>query len=266
MRTSDAQSPAWRPGLVAALDVGSSKTVCLVGRAEPASLRVLGASLRESHGIRAGIVTSLEQTQESIQDAVSAAENLADLQIRSVLVSVNCGAPQSVTGRAAMALDGALVSDSHLLELLAAGRANCRLDDHEIIQCAPTSYVVDEARGVRDPSGMFCQRIGVQMHAVAVKPPPLQNLKLAVERCHLGVAASLFASYASGLAVLTPDEMQLGATVIDMGAGVTSIAVFLEGALVHVDLVPMGGSYVTADIARVLSAPLSAAERIKALY
>jgi cell division protein FtsA len=266
MLTSDAQSPAYRSGLVAALDVGSSKVVCLVGRADPGSLRVLGASLRESRGIKSGTITSLERAQESINDAVRAAENLADLRVQNVLVSINCGAPQSVTARAAMTLDGALVSDAYLLELLAEGRAQCRLDGHEIIQCAPTSYVVDEARGVRDPSGMFCQRIGVQIHAVAVKPSPLQNLKLAVERCHLTVGASVFAPYASGLAVLTPDEMQLGATVIDMGGGTTSIAVFLEGALVHADVVPLGGAHVTADIARMLAAPLSAAERIKTLY
>jgi cell division protein FtsA len=266
MRTSDAQSESYRPGLVAALDVGTSKTVCLVGRAETASLRVVGAALHESRGMRAGTVTSLEYAQEAIQDAVQAAENLADLQIKSVLVAVNCGTPQSVTARAATTLGGALVADSHLLDLLAEGREKCRLDGHEIIQCAPTSYVVDEARGVRNPSGMFCQRLGVQMHGVAVKPSPLQNLKLAVERCHLSVTACIFAPYASGLAVLTPDEMQLGATVIDMGAGVTSIAVFLEGEMVYADVVPMGGAYVTADLAGILSMPLSAAERIKALY
>jgi len=266
MRTSDAQAPAYRAGLVAALDVGSSKVVCLIGRAEPASLRVVGAALRESRGIKSGTVTSLEHAEEAIREAVAAAENHADLRLQSVLLSVSCGAPRSVTARAAMTLDGALVSDEHLLDLLADGQANCRLEGHEIIQCAPTSYVVDEARGIRDPSGMFCQRIGVQMHAVAVRPSPLQNLKLAVERCHLTVAGSLFSPYASGLAALTPDEMQLGAIVIDMGGGVTSIAVFLEGALVHADVVPLGGAYVTADIARMLSAPLSAAERIKTLY
>ncbi len=119
-----------------------------------------------------------------------------------MLISVNCGRPSSVTARAVMALDGALVSDAHLRALLADGRAHCRLEGHEIIQSAPTSYVVDEARGVRDPSGMFCQRIGVTMHAVAVKPSPLQNLKLAVERCHLNVVGTLFAPYASGLADL----------------------------------------------------------------
>jgi cell division protein FtsA len=266
MRTADGAVPAYRAGLVTALDVGSSKIVCLIGRAEPGSLRVIGAALRESRGIRAGTVTSLELAEESIRDCVAAAENMADARIQNVLLSVSCGSPISVTARTAMALDGALVSDAHLRALLADGRAKCVADGYEIIQSAPTTYVVDEARGVRDPSGMFCQRIGVAMHAVAVKPSPLANLKLAVERCHLGVGASLFAPYASGYATLTEDEKQLGATVIDMGGGVTSIAVFLEGHLVHADVVPMGGSQITADLARMLAAPLSAAERTKTLF
>ncbi|MGH6890171.1 MAG: cell division protein FtsA [Rhizomicrobium sp.] len=266
MRTSEAQGHAFRPGIYTALDVGTSKTICLVGRAESAGLKVIGAAMHESRGLRAGTVTNLDHVQESIEDTVKAAENRADQQIRSVLLSVSCGNPRSVTARAAMALDGELVDDSHLREILADGRARCAVEGQEMISCAPTSYVVDEARGVRNPSGMFCQRLGVSMHGVVVKPSPLQNLKLAVERCHLSVAACVFAPYASGLSVLAPDEMQLGATLIDMGAGVTSIAVFLEGEMVHADVVPMGGLYVTADLASGLSTPLSAAERIKALY
>jgi len=258
--------PAYRPGLVTALDIGSSKIACLIGRAEHGSLRILGAALRESQGIRAGTVVSLDLVEESIRDCVAAAENHADARIQNVLISINCGNPTSVTSRATMALDGALVTDAHLRALLSDGRSKCVLEGHEIIQSAPTAYVVDEARGVRDPSGMYCQRIGVAMHAVAVKPSPLQNLKLAVERCHLNVVAALFAPYASGLATLSDDEKQLGAILIDMGAGVTSIAVFLEGHLVHADVVPMGGLQVTTDLARMLSAPLSAAERSKTLF
>jgi cell division protein FtsA len=258
--------PAYRTGLVSALDVGTSKVACIIGRAEHGSLKVLGSALRESAGIKAGTVTSLELAEETIRDCVAAAENHADARIQNVLVAVNCGSPVSVTSRAVMALNGALVSDAHLRQLLSDGRSKCRLEGHEIIQSAPTTYVVDEARGVRDPSGMFCQRIGVAMHAVAVKPSPLANLRLAVERCHLNVVGSLFAPYASGLAVLSEDEKQIGATVIDMGGGCTSIAVFLEGHLVHADVVPLGGFSVTHDIARGLAAPLSAAERIKTLF
>jgi cell division protein FtsA len=258
--------PAYRTGLVSALDVGTSKIVCVIGQAEAGSLKVLGSALRESAGLKAGTVTSLEQAEESIRDCVAAAENMADARIQNVLIGVKCGQPVSVTSRTVMSLDGALVSDQHLRALLADGRARAKLDGHEIIQSAPTAYVVDEARGVKNPSGMFCQRIGVAMHAVAVKPSPLQNLKLAVERCHLNVVGNLFGAYASGLATLTEDEKQVGATVIDMGGGTTSIAVFLEGHLVHVDVVPVGGFAVTHDIARMLASPLAAAERVKTLY
>ena len=266
MRTANAEATAFRSGLVAVLDIGSSKVVCLIGKAEPGNLRVLGAALRESQGIKAGAITGMETAEEAIREAVAAAENHADARIQNVLISVACGGPMSVNARAAMALDGELVSDSHLNALLAEGRSKCGFEGYEVIQAQPTSYVVDEARGVRNPIGMFCQRLGVSMHAVAVKPSPLANLKLAVERCHLTVAGTLFSAYASGLATLTEDEKQLGATLIDMGGGVTSIAVFMEGQLVHADVVPMGGSYVTADLATMLTAPLSAAERIKTLY
>ncbi|HUO98900.1 MAG TPA: cell division protein FtsA [Rhizomicrobium sp.] len=259
-------TPAYRTGLVAVLDIGSSKTVCLIARAEPGALKVLGAALRESRGLRAATVMDMTAAEESIRDVVAAAENLADARIQNVLVSVNCGSPCSVTSRAVMALDGALVTDDVLRELLNDGRSRCQKDGHTVIQCMPTSYVIDEAVGVRDPSGMVGQRIGVSMHAVAVKPTALTNLKLAVERCHLNVAAALFAPYASGLAVLSDDEKQLGATLIDMGGGCTSIAVFLEGHLVHADVVPLGGQQVTADLARMLAAPLAAAERAKVLY
>ncbi|MCP5411933.1 MAG: cell division protein FtsA [Alphaproteobacteria bacterium] len=258
--------PAYRTGLVAALDVGTSKIVCVIGQAESGTLKVLGSALRESGGLRAGTVTSLEDAESAIRDCVAAAENMADARIHNVLIGVNCGQPVSVNSRAVMTLDGALVSDSHLRALLAEGRSRCRLDGHEIIQSAPTAYMVDEARGVQNPSGMFCQRIGVAMHAVAVKPSPLANLKLAVERCHLNVVGSLFGAYASAMATLSDDEKQIGATVIDMGGGTTSIAVFQEGHLVHADVVPLGGLAVTNDIARTLAAPLSAAERTKTLY
>ena len=258
--------PAYRSGLVAALDVGTSKIVCVIGQAEGGTLKVLGSALRESGGLKAGTITSLEEAEGAIRDCVAAAESMADARIHNVLIGVNCGEPLSVNSRAVMTLDGALVGDHHLRALLAEGRGRCRLDGREIIQSAPTAYMVDEARGVKDPSGMFCQRIGVAMHAVAVRPSPLANLKLAVERCHLNVVGSLFAPYASGLAILTDDEKQIGATVIDMGGGVTSMAVFLEGHMVHAEVVPMGGLSVTHDLAQMLATPPSAAERTKTLF
>jgi cell division protein FtsA len=148
----------------------------------------LGAALRESQGIKAGTITGMEAAEEAIREAVAAAENHADARIQNVLISVNCGAPMSVNGarrhgarrRAGVGRSSQRAARRRPLQM--------RLEGYEVIQSAPTSYVVDEARGVRDPTGMFCQRLGVSMHAVAVKPSPLANLKLAVERCHLTVA------------------------------------------------------------------------------
>src|ERR1700759_4124036 len=134
--------PAYRTGLVAALDVGSSKVACVIGRAEQGSVKILGSALRASAGLRAGPLTSLDLAEESIRDCVAAAENHADARIQNVLISVSCGQPVSVTSRAVMALDGALVSDGHLRALLSDGRAKCRLEGHEVIQSSPTPYVV----------------------------------------------------------------------------------------------------------------------------
>ncbi len=128
---------------------------------------MLGAALRESQGIKSGTVTGLEHAEESIREAVAAAENHADTRIQNVLISVSLRPPTSVTARAAMALDGALVADAHLARAARRRpRANARSKAMRSFRRAPTAYVVDEARGVRDPRGMFCQRIGVAMHAV----------------------------------------------------------------------------------------------------
>src|SRR5215469_18605899 len=143
LRTGD-QTPAYRTGLIAVLDVGSSKIVCLIGRAEPGSLRVMGTALRESRGLKAGNVVDMVQVEESIRDAVAAAENHADARIQNVLISVSCGSPQSITARTAMNLEGSLVTDSDLRGLLADARSRCQRDDVELIQAAPISYAVDE--------------------------------------------------------------------------------------------------------------------------
>lgn len=255
-----------RSGLVAALDVGSSKIACIIGRAEHGGIQVLGAALHESQGIRSGAVTNLDLAEQSIRKAVDAAEQLADHRIQDVILAVQCGQPKSLNARAEAAPSGSLINDAHLRAVLADAKRRCREEGFETIQAAPIGYVVDTSRGVSDPRGMFCERLGVSVHAVAVRSGPLQNLKLAVERCHLTIGRQLYAPFASGLATLTPDEMSLGVTLVEMGAGCTSVAVFMEDALVHVDCVPLGGAHITADIAKMLSAPLGAAERIKTLY
>ena len=265
-KANGARSSHARSGIVAALDVGSSKIACIIGRAEQGGIQVLSSALHESLGIRSGAVSNLDLAEGCIREAVAAAEQLADMRIQDVILSVQCGQPKSLTARSEGTTEGELVSDAHLFRLLGDAKRRCREEGFETIQAAPTGYVVDQSRGVSDPRGMYCDRLGVSVHAVAVRSGPLQNLRLAVERCHLTIARQLYAPYASGLATLTPDETALGATLIDVGGGCTSVAVFLEDSLVYADTVPLGGAHITADIAKMLSAPLAAAERIKSLY
>jgi cell division protein FtsA len=113
---------------------------------------------------------------------------------------------------------------------------------------------------------MYGQTLGVSMHAVAADAAACRNLASCIATSHLALGPLCVSPYASGLACLVEDEIQLGCTVIEMGGGTTEIAVFIEGNLVHVDSVPVGGSHVTNDIARGLTTTIAHAERIKTLY
>jgi cell division protein FtsA len=119
---------------------------------------------------------------------------------------------------------------------------------------------------VRDPRGMLASRFGVDMHVVTADMAPARNLMLAVERCHLLIEALVAGSYMASLATLADDEADLGAAVIDMGAGTTSLAVFADGRFIHADGFALGGRHVTLDIARGLNTNVHDSERIKTLY
>ena len=126
-------------------------------------------------------------------------------------------------------------------------------------------YEIDGARGIRNPRGMIGRRLGVKLHLVSVAHGALRNLITCLRRLELEVAAPVVAGYAAGLACLVEDELDLGVTVIDMGGGTTSLAVFAGGALVHAESFPIGGWHVTNDIARGLSTPIASAEQVKRL-
>jgi len=194
------------------------------------------------------------------------AERMAKVRVESVLLSVSGGRLQGQMVEAAADIKGGAVTDADVSRITSAGMRHATGPGRTVLHALPVGYALDGVKGVRDPRGMVARQFGVDMNVVTVDATVAKNLMLVVERCHLNVAGSMFAPYASGLAVLTDDEKQLGSIVIDMGGGVTSIAVFLEGHLVHADVVPIGGNQVTSDLARMLAAPLSAAERAKVLY
>ncbi|MBM3558890.1 MAG: cell division protein FtsA, partial [Alphaproteobacteria bacterium] len=272
-----------RTGLVGVLDVGSSKICCLIARLDSEGApRVIGAGHQVSAGVRAGVIVDMESAEQAIRNAVHTAEAMAGETLREVVVAATAGGPSSRRLDVDVAIDGQAVADTDLRRVQAQiansgdtgqvrangnGHANgtARPDELEVVHAIPLGYTLDGQR-VDEPRGMHGERLGAAAHLVSVRAGALRTLRTVVERCHLDIEQIVAPSVAAGLAALVEDEMDLGATVLDMGAGTTDICVFTDGRLVYADQVPIGGSHVTNDIARGLSTPVAHAERLKTLY
>jgi len=264
---------AGRGGVVAALDIGSAKLTGLIARVEAgpdgaaaAPVRVIGIGQKVSRGVRAGAIIDMDLAEEAIRAAVDQAERMAGMTVREVLITASAGGPRSHRLSVRVAIGGQEVSGDDLSRVLKHGQSHCVTDDQAVLHAIPVGYTIDGSPRIADPIGMFGDRLGVDMHVVSAAPGPLRNLLVCVERCHLVPVGVVCAPYASGLAALVEDEIDLGVVCIDMGGGTTSISAFVEGSLLHVDVLPVGGQHVTNDIARGLSTPLAHAERMKTLY
>ncbi len=260
-----------RNNRIAALDVGSSKICCFIAELDAGRLpKVVGIGQQASRGVKSGAVVDMEATQRAILNAVHAAEHMAGEPVESVIVSLSGGLPLSFSMAVEVSIAGHEVSDADLRRALTQGFESESVTGEtsrgrQLIHSIPTSYTIDGSSGIRDPRGMFGERLGVNMHLVTAGSGPVRNLGTCVERCHLDVGGFVVSPYAAGLATLAPDESELGATLIDMGGGTTSIAVFLGGNVIFTDVLPVGGLHVTNDIARGLSTPIADAERMKTL-
>lgn len=259
-----------RRDIFASIDLGSNKVCCAIARVDERasgdSLRVIGVGHQHSQGIRNGIITDLEALEDSILNAVHSAEQMAKETIDDVYISISAASARSYTMDVDLVIGTGAVDDNHIRQLLAVGRQSFSKDDSQIVHIMPVTYAIDNEFGIRDPRGLYGKKLMVSLHIVSVANGVMQNITNCIERCHLDVAGFVVAPYASGLAALDEDELALGVTVIDLGGASSSIASFLDGALVHVDSISVGGSHITADIARGLSTPLSQAERLKTLY
>jgi cell division protein FtsA len=256
-----------KTGLIAALDVGSTKVSCFIGRvAADGGVRVAGASHHAAEGVRAGAIVDMEAAQNAIMTTVTAAEQLAGERIREVFVNVNGAKLASRSCAAKISITGREVEEADLRRVLSHGYAVREPDERALIHCIPVGYSIDGSRGIRDPRGMYGDELAVNMHLVSAGTGAMRNLATCVERCHLDVVALVAGPYASALACLVEDEMDLGVTLIDMGGGTTTIAVFYDGNVIYADSVPLGGAHVTRDIATGLSTSRIHAERMKTLY
>ncbi len=261
--------PIPRNSTIAALDVGTTKVACFIahmGTGESDEFHIAGVGYHRSRGMRSGQVTNLDEAEASIRAAVDAAEQMSNSRIDKVFLNMSCGTPQSTRVDVELAVAGHQIRDTDVRRVLDHGSAQYNVNDRELIHCIPTGYSIDGGNGILDPRGMYGDKLGVNIHLVTAAVGPSRNLNTVIDRCDLDIEDRVVTPYASGLACLVDDEKDLGVTVIDMGGGTTSIAVFLESQVVYVDTLPLGGNHVTSDIAKGLSTPIAKAERLKTVY
>jgi len=266
-----------RSAVICALDIGTSKVACLIARLKPCGahealrrrshgVEVLGIGHTRARGIKSGTVVKLDEAEQSVRQAVDAAERMARVHVESVVLSVGAGRVGSELYAATVHIGGPAATDGDIERVLAAGSRHSVRGGRAVLHSLPVSYALDESRDIRDPRGMLGRRLGVDMHVVTTDVAVARNLMLAVERCHLCVEAMAAAPYAAGLCALADDEADLGAAIVDIGAGTTTVAVFSHGRFVHADAFALGGNHITTDLARGLTAKVVDAERIKTLH
>lgn len=256
--------------VIAAIDVGSSKVAALVAMADGQDQpRVIGAGVRASNGLKRGLVADMAKTESAIRAAMMQAEKAAGVEIESVIVNLSAGGLDSDVTSVEIDIAGHRISEEDMGSLLAQGRA--RIDEtiskagRTTLHAEPTLYTVDGLDGVTNPRGFHANRLAVDIHVLTAATPPCRNLDLAVRNAHLGVESIVASGVAASASVLNDEERELGVAVIEIGAGVTTVAVHGGGMLAGLVSLPMGAGDITADIASSFGTRRAAAERLKTL-
>lgn len=259
--------------IVAALDIGSSKIACFIARVleDGRGFEVVGIGHQAAAGIRGGTVVDIDAAEAAIREAVHAAEDMAaetlrGYPLREVVVNVPGVHVQGHHLAVDIQILGHAVTENDIRRALVKAQERVASHDTELVHTVPTFYAIDGHPGVRDPRGMYGQLLEVDIHLLAARADALRNIAACIERSHLDIAALGVSAYAAGLSSLVEDEMDLGCTVVDIGGGVTSIAVFHGGSVIYSSAIALGGQHITADIARGLTTSVADAERIKILY
>lgn len=252
---------------VAVLDVGTSKVAALIaligaGGDDP---RVIGVGQRSCQGLRRGLVADMEKTEGAIRAAMDQAERNAGVQVEKVFVSLSAGDLESSVESVDIDIAGHRIAEADMTALTAAGRARIDPGTRSVLHAQPALYSVDGMNGVAAPLGLHANRLGMDIHVVTAATPAIRNLDLAVRNAHLGIQTMVAAPVAASLSALAREERELGVALVEIGAGVTTIAVHAGGQLVGVATVPMGAGDITNDIAAAFATKRSQAERIKAM-
>ncbi len=251
--------------IIACLDIGSSKLMCVIAAIDNETIKILGYSHKESRGISAGAISDMRLAQKSITNAVSEAERMAGLNIGRLLVSISGHQVKSNRIEENVKIASEMVKSSDISSLAGKVRNQFRREHREMIHLIPLQYHIDDSSPVQNPRYMSGNKLFAKFHAVSTSQTTIRNIENCLKRCQLSINNYIVEPYASSLACLSENEMNLGTLLIDFGGDVTSFSLLLEGKLVYVGSVPIGGNHITKDIATILGINFNIAEKIKNL-
>ncbi|MFL5370586.1 MAG: cell division protein FtsA [Myxococcales bacterium] len=255
-----------RGELVVGLDIGTTKICCLVGEAKETGLDVIGIGQHPSRGLRKGVVINIEATVASIKRAVEEAELMAGCEISAVYAGIAGGHIRGFNSQGVVAVKDKEVRPSDVSRVIDAARAINIPQDREIIHVLPQEFIIDDQDGIKEPLGMSGVRLEAKVHVVTAAVSSAQNIIKCCARTGLTVSDIVLEPLASAEAVLAEEEKELGVALVDVGGGTTDLAIFVNGAIQHTSVIPLGGNHLTNDIAVGLRTPMHEAERIKIQY
>ncbi|MDX3908668.1 MAG: cell division protein FtsA [Sphingobium sp.] len=253
--------------LITAIDIGSWKVSALIaGKTDTGELAILGTGQRESRGVRRGYIADMERTEMAVRETVEQAERVAGLNIEDVWVSFSGGSLVSDVVTVERGLGGYRVEQADIDDLLTTGRQSIDPDGRIVLHAQPTCFTLNGTEGVKRPLGMHADKLGVDIHVVLADGAPLANMEMCVRGAYLDVNAVVAAPIATGLACLSEEERDLGVALVELGAGVTNVSLYVGGMLVGLHSIPIGASDITDDIASAFGIRRSQAERMKCFY
>lgn len=251
--------------IVSILDIGSSKVVCLIASIKSGKINIIGSGCHSANGFKNGAITNSKSAKTSIIAAVDQAEKMAGITVDKIILALNGNKIRSHYICPSLELRKHKVHNRDISALMAQGVKDLEKQGCEVIHCFPLEYIIDGNDGIFEPSGLLGNKISAKIHFVTVPSIMLENIINCLASCQLDVEDCIFAPYAAGLATLNDNDKELGATIIDFGAGITSYAVFLQKNMVYCGFIPIGSGAITEDIAKSFMLDLSTSERIKTI-
>ena len=250
--------------IVAVLDVGSSKICCLIAKLDKNNnISIVGAGFQESKGLVSGVITDMSALENSVRNCVASAEKMASLRIKKVIIGFSSVNIDIENINIEVDLKGAIISQGDLNKAYNFLSEKHNIENKSILHIIPFQYSIDGNKGVKSPLGMFGDKLGLEISIISADTNTLRNIENVVKNSDLEIEKIVYTPFAIGVSLLSEEEKELGVALIDIGATLSSISMFYNGAMLYSKVIPLGGNMVTNDISRIFSLSLSNSERIK---